>query len=143
MFELVTGPIVMAFGTLLVLMGIYGASPWPWQNRRALASAQLGLRRKVHGATASMAAAGRGARELVGRTFAVESRPSQEAVAAADDVIAALLSELLTLREEVAGLRAQIDPPQKAPTTRPRERGQRSSSATKASERRLAGARSA
>ena len=139
MLELITGPLVMAFGAVLVLMGVYGIAPWPWQARRPAANTQVGLGRRVAGAATAAAAAGRGARTLVARTLAGE-RPAEDAAAIADDMIAALLSELLTLREEVDGLRAQIDAPTRATTTRRREP---SPAATKAAGRRLASARSA
>jgi len=133
MFELVTGPLIMALGAVLVLMGVYGAAPWPWQRSAAGRTRGLNTVQRTAAATAtSLSTLARGARKVAGRALAVEQAPVREPAAAAEDTIAALLSELLTLREEVDGLRAQIGESQKKPASRAKPAGRKLATARSA-----------
>jgi hypothetical protein len=102
----------MVFGVVIVFLGIYGRVPAP--RSRQLAGGTAAFHGSVARPTAAAADLADKMRFGVNRGGAsVQKQPERDATAIAEDTMAALLSELLTLREEVEGLRNQIESSQK------------------------------
>jgi hypothetical protein len=101
----------MIFGAVIVFLGIYGRVPAP--RSRQLAGGPSAFHRSMTPTPTAASDLGDRMRFGVGRGPAVQKQPERDAAAITEDTLAGLLSELLTLREEVEGLRHQIEASQK------------------------------